>query len=305
MDFNSWNIVWSLCFGLLAILIVLGNVLTIWIFLKQRLRKRAHFLLISLSVADLLVGLLIVPLFVVIKTNFGVVKYWATLVFRYGDIFTGITSINALAVISLERMYAIGWPLRHRTLNFRVYMFAIVIPWILAAIFTSLAAMHFLKIITRESFKYLLILFQSTPLLVMCAAYCVILKKQKSSMSNQNNMAREAKLARTLFMITGASLLTWLPFQIINVLVNFTAITRYFPFLLNNGTLYIVKFLQFSNSLVNVIIYPFRISDFKNALLQMFHCYAIPCQRGNEGAPIHQVRLGQLHHCQEQQVPNY
>ena len=305
MDFNSWNIVWSLCFGLLATLIVVGNVLTIWIFLKQRLRKRAYFLLISLSVADLLVGLLIVPLFVVINTNFGAVKHWATLVFRYGDIFTGITSINALAVISLERMYAVGWPLRHRTLKFRCYMSAIVTPWILAAIFTSLAAMHFLNIITREIFKYPLILFQSTPLLVMCAAYCVIWKKQNSPMNNQNQVARAARLAKTLLMITGASLLTWLPFQIINVLVNVNAITRYFPFLLNNGTLYIVKFLQFSNSLVNVIIYPFRISDLKNALLQMFHCYAIPCQRGNEVAPIHQVRLGQLHHCQEQQVPNY
>ena len=63
MDFNSWNILWELCFGLLAILIVVGNSLTIWIFLKQKFRKRSHFLLISLAVADLLVGLLTVPLF--------------------------------------------------------------------------------------------------------------------------------------------------------------------------------------------------------------------------------------------------
>ena len=301
MDFNSWNIVWSLCFGLLATLIVVGNVLTIWIFLKQRLRKRAHFLLISLAVADLLVGLLIVPLFVAINTTFGAAWHWARLVFKCGDIFIGLASINTLAVISLERMYAIGWPLRHRTLNFGVYVFAIVIPWILAAIFTSLAAMHFLKIITRESFKYPLILFQSTPLLLMCAAYCVIWKKQKSQMSNQNNMAREAKLAKTLFMITGASLLTWLPFQIINVLVNFN-VTIYFLYL--HATIYIVKILQFSNSLLNVIIYPFRISEFKNALLQMIHCCVIPCERGNEVVPIHQVRLSQLHHCQELQVHN-
>ena len=302
MDFNSWNIVWSLCFGLLATLIVVGNVLTIWIFQKQRLRKRTHFLLISLAVADLLVGFLIVPLFVAIKTTFGAAWHWIRLLSKGGDIFIGLASINTLAVISLERMYAIGWPLRHRALNFRVYMFAIVIPWILAAIFTSLAAMHFLNFITRESFKYPLILFQSTPLLVMCAAYCVIWKKQKSLMGNQNQVAREAKLAKTLFMITGASLLTWLPFQIINVFVNFDVI-RYFPYL--NTTVYIVKFLQFSNSLVNVIIYPFRISDFKNALLQMFHCCVIPCERGNELAPIHPVRLDQIHHCQEFQVPNH
>ena len=299
---DAWKTVWSLCFGLLATLIVVGNVLTIWIFLKQRLRKRAHFLLISLAVADLLVGLLIVPLFVADIANFGAEWYWARLVFSFGDIFTGLTSIYTLAVISLERMYAIGWPLRHRTLNFRVYMFAIVIPWILAAIFASIVLLLHLSVITHKHFLYSLIYYQSMPLLVMCTAYCVIRKKQKSSMGNQNHVTREAKLAKTLFMITGASLLTWLPFQIINKFVNFDVI-RYFPYL--NATVYIVKFLQFSNSLVNVIIYPFRISDFKNALLQVFHCCVIPCERGNELAPIHPVRLDQIHHCQEFQVPNH
>ena len=59
---------WSLCFGLLATLIGVENLLNIWIFLEQRLRKRAHFLLISLAVTDLLVGLLTVPLYIAINT---------------------------------------------------------------------------------------------------------------------------------------------------------------------------------------------------------------------------------------------
>lgn len=50
------------CFGFLAALTTFGNVLTILIFLKQRLRRRGQFLLISLAVGDLLVGLLSVPL---------------------------------------------------------------------------------------------------------------------------------------------------------------------------------------------------------------------------------------------------
>ena len=133
MDLNSWNIVWGLCFGLLGMLIVLGNVLTIWIFLKQRLRKRAHFLLISLAVADLLVGVLTVPLYIALSTLLYSGRphgYRLWPVYEFTDILTGLTSIYTLAVISLERMYAIGWPLRRRTLNFRVYIFAIAIPWI-------------------------------------------------------------------------------------------------------------------------------------------------------------------------------
>ena len=197
MDFNSWNTVWSLCFGLLATLIVAGNLLTIWIFLKKRLRKRAHFLLISLAVADLLVGLLTVPLYIAIAATPGkVMPVTLAFIYIYGDPFTGIASIFTLAAISLERMYAMGWPFRHRTLNFRVYIFAIAIPWILAAIFISIMLLSKLSIITLENFLYSLVLFQSTPLLVMCIAYYVVWKKQKTMMSNQNHVVRETRLAK-------------------------------------------------------------------------------------------------------------
>ena len=29
MDFNSWNIFWDICFGVLVTLIIVGNILTI------------------------------------------------------------------------------------------------------------------------------------------------------------------------------------------------------------------------------------------------------------------------------------
>ena len=306
MDFNSWNIVWGLCFGLLATVIVVGNVLTIWIFLRQRLRKRAHFLLISLATADLLVGLLAVPLYMAVETLWYLGRqnllWWPVYVLT--DSLTGLTSIYTLAVISLERMYAIGWPLRHRVANFRVYIFAIVIPWLLAAITMSLKAMGIFEVITYESFFYSLILFQSTPLLVMCTTYFVIWKKRQSPVGNQAHAAREAKLVKTLFMITGASLLMWLPFQIINVLLFYNVI-GYFPNL--NIIIYIVKFLHFSNSLIDVIIYHFRISEFKNALFADVFCSLFPCVRKNEVSPIHQERPGhiRMQPCQELQILNH
>ena len=69
MDSNNWSIFWSLCFALLAVLTVIGNVLAILVFLKQRLRKRAHFLLISLAFADLLVGLFTTPFYIAVNTT--------------------------------------------------------------------------------------------------------------------------------------------------------------------------------------------------------------------------------------------
>ena len=305
MDFNSWNIVWSLCFGLLATLIVVGNLLAIWIFLKRRLRKRTHFLLISLAVADLLVGLLTVPLYIAINTIMYLDLAYSLVmksVYNLTDIFTAIASIFTLAAISLERMYAIGCPFRHRTLTFSVYLFAIAMPWILAAIFTSITLLAFSSIITVQTYVYIRTLFLSTPLLVMCIAYFVVWKKRKTVVGNQNHVVRETRLAKTLFIITAASLLTWLPFQTLLLLHDFGVIGN-LPYL--KATVFIIKVLQFSNSLVNVIIYPFRISEFKNALLLLCrYAYVCPRDRRNQVLPMHHRRLGQFHHFQELHIPN-
>ena len=269
MDLNTWNMFWRLCFGLLATLIVAGNILIIWMFFKLRRRKRSSFLLIGLGVADLLVGGLAIPLFIAAFESASITT-WR--VFSIVDMFTSTSSIYTLAVISLERMFAIGWPLRHRTANFRVYICAISIPWIIAAIFTVLTDVY-VYIIKRYSVIYLLVLFPATPLLVMCVAYYVIWRKQKSPICNHNNVIREAKLANTLFLITGASVFTWLPFQIINILVNLHVFPSFSHLQL---TVFIIRVLQYSNSFVNVIIYPLRIPEFKNCLLHSLRCCVVP-----------------------------
>ena len=269
MDLNTWNMFWRLCFGLLATLIVAGNILIIWMFFKLRRRKRSSFLLIGLGVADLLVGGLAIPLFIAAFESASITT-WR--VFSIVDMFTSTSSIYTLAVISLERMFAIGWPLRHRTANFRVYICAISIPWIIAAIFTVLTDVY-VYIIKRDSVIYLLVFFPATPLLVMCVAYYVIWRKQKSPICNHSNVIREAKLANTLFLITGASVFTWLPFQIINILVNLHVFPSFSHLQL---TVFIIRVLQYSNSFVNVIIYPLRIPEFKNCLLHSLRCCVVP-----------------------------
>ena len=184
MDFNSWNTLWELCFGLLALLVVAGNSVTIWIFLKQKFRKHAHFLLTSLAVADLLVGLLVVPLYIVANLyRFPLWHFYASL---YVDIFTSLTSILTLAVISLERMYAIGWSLRHRTLPLRAYKFAIVTPWILSATVTCTRVLFDNSLIAPTGFNVIISVSLVVPILVICSAYCVIWWKQRNRMDNQD-----------------------------------------------------------------------------------------------------------------------
>ena len=271
MDLNTWNMFWRLCFGFLATLIVAGNILNIWMFSKLRRRKRSSFLLIGLGVADLLVGGLAIPLFI---AAFELASITTWRVFSIVDMFTSTSSIYTLAVISLERMFSVGWPYRHRTANFRIYICAISIPWIIAAIFTVLTDVY-LNFIIRDRVIYFLVLFPVTPLLVMCVAYFVIWRKQKSPICNHNNIIRETKLANTLLLITGASVFTWLPFQIINILVNLHVFPSFSHLQL---TVFIIRVLQYSNSFVNVIIYPLRIPEFKNFLLHLLRCCVGPHQ---------------------------
>ena len=194
MDFNSWNIFWDICFGALATLIIAGNILTIWIFFKHRRQKRSYSLLISLAVADLLVGIFAVPFYIKVVVSPG---YAWSLISMLADVSTGITSIYTLAVISLERIYAVGWPVRHRIVNYRVYVCAISIPWIIAAIFTTLAVLQIFNIIGREYFFYCLVLIPGIPLITICVANFVVWKKQKTPFRNQNHIKREVKLAIT------------------------------------------------------------------------------------------------------------
>ena len=273
MDFNSWNIFWSLSFGLLAVLIILGNFFTIWVFHRQRSRKRSYFLLISLAVADLMVGLFAIPIFIISSTE---CPYLRWLVSTSFDAFTGLTSIYTLAVISLERMFAIVCPLRHRTLTFRNYLCAIAMPWIVAAVFVAVLILHFNGIIKHPSYKVLLLLFQTTPLLTMCVAYFCIWIKRKSTKGIRNHRAaRESKLANTLFLVTGASLITWTPYQMINNLSYFEGL----GFRISSTIFYLSKILQFSNSLVNVVIYPQRIPEFETILKNIIHCCRAASQR--------------------------
>lgn len=180
---------WSLCFGLLAVLIVVGNAITIWIFIKQKPRKRAHFLLISLAVADLLVGLLTVPLYIVV--NLDTSARWP---FLYADICSSLTSVFTLAVISLERMYAIGWPFRHRTLRLRSYKFAIVTPWILAATVTAIRVLRDISHTRHTGPIIVTAVSPTTPLLVICSAYCVLVEGKETDGQSESADRKRNKI---------------------------------------------------------------------------------------------------------------
>ena len=279
MGSMEWNIIWSLCFGLLAAAVISGNIVTITIFLKRRHRKRAHFLLISLAVADLLVGLLTIPLYISLQYVFDD-DLIIVAVTDFMDMFTGFTSIFTLATISLERMYAVGWPFRHRIQGSRFYIFVISVPWILSLVAASTEIVLQYVLVRSLTFTFILIVSMFTPIIITCTAYFFLWKKEKSraSVSQQNHQLQDRKLAKTVALITGAFLLTWLPLQILLVAINFCISCRQ-P---STVVRHFMKLLQYGNSAVNVVMYAVRDKDYRRTFGAMISSLNCPRQSYRE-----------------------
>lgn len=137
---NKMNLVelvsWCTVNGLVAILVILGNSLVIAAFACfKKLRTRTNYFVIGLAAADILVGLLSIPFWIATLVLIWLESVsWTSNSLLYRafialDVFSGIASILHLLLISLERLYAIGWPVKHRVSSRRCYMLSTSMAW--------------------------------------------------------------------------------------------------------------------------------------------------------------------------------
>ena len=113
------DVVAMVFFCILALMIVFGNSLVIGAFrVNRRLRTTTNLLLMSLAIADLLIGTVSVPLWVYISVTYTLrgPLYNFYLIF---DVICGVSSILNLTAISLERCYALLHPIKHRNIRKR------------------------------------------------------------------------------------------------------------------------------------------------------------------------------------------
>ena len=106
-----------LILGVESLIIILANIATVVVFWKRRSQlKQTCFILINLTVADLMVGFGIIE--DVVNEIWKLLSSSCTASWEkyvvLNEIFGG-ASITFLALISLERLYAIVWPFRIRT----------------------------------------------------------------------------------------------------------------------------------------------------------------------------------------------
>ena len=260
-------IVFIVVFALEVAVIIIGNVFTIYIFWTQRFRlKRTCLLLINLAVADLLIGITEAVALVIHRIPRTEIRPGETRSPMWAFQASGsCASVMFLALISLERVYAVLWPLRHRVTNTRSYIYSIVVVWVagLCIAGLSLLTVYHSQVdtmyatVATDSFIFI-------SLVVICASYLSIRSRlhrsTKLQLGNERSTEQNLRLSKTFYIVVGVSLLLWLPAFVVYAIKEFCW-QCFSPTVLS-----LVNVLHLANSMVNPFIYSFRMPIFKDAL---------------------------------------
>ena len=266
---SSTSILFAVNYALEAIMIIIGNTFTIFVFWNQRsLIKRTYFLLINLAIADLLVG--ITELTVLAAFKFEVMLESDALLINPSVAFQLLfpsMSVYFLALVSLERAFSVLWPIRHRPINSRVYIFSIVFGWAVGLCFFALTLIAILYPQVKQEYVFItsntgLLISQ----LIMCISYLKIRNRLRASSpgldihGHHQLRAHNLRLSKTLFITIASSLVFWIPGFVVYSTREFCP--QCFP-------LPVVRFanaMYLANSMVNPFVYSFRMPIFKDAL---------------------------------------
>ncbi|XP_022789254.1 muscarinic acetylcholine receptor M1-like isoform X2 [Stylophora pistillata] len=258
---------WSLAFSLIAFIIVSGNVLTLVAFCgcKKLMQMRTSYFLLNLAAADLLVGAVTVPMYVILLSHhIDNVTYQS--IYTAVDIASGFASVFTLTAIGLERLYAFCRP-PHRVhvLSDLKCLSMIAIVWISSFVVTILHLLYKFQFVSFDVFFYVMMSSLSACLLVICASYLGIWIRVKFYFTTHSRASgSDKKVARMLLTITLTFVVTWLPFHLLNIInffCNFCLKAK-----LPHNALFFCKLLHYANSFLNPIIYSFQMPEFRIAL---------------------------------------
>ena len=254
-----------------SILVIVGNIFTIFVFWRHRNRlKRTSFLLINLAVADLFVGFtepLSIGAFKI--PGYSEEKFNSALNTNISTAFQitfGFASVLFLTLVSLERAYALIWPLRHRVASTKGYIYSATLAWIAAIFAGALTLLTVFDILDVAYWKVAIVIVKVFCLVTICVSYLAIRTRLIVSVpaidgahNRQSEQQQNAKLSRTLFIMIAASLVFWIPSLVVRSTQSLCSTCV--PILVFR----IFTMFRLANSLVNPIIYSFRIPIFRGA----------------------------------------
>ena len=261
---------WTVIFAVESLLIIVGNIITIIVFWKLRsVLKKTYRLLINLTVADLIVGFSAIEL--IVNSNINALKNSEELRWRGFialDVLSGTASLATLLLVAVERCYAIVYPFRHRALTTRIYVNGVLVVWLMSILVAliRLAPKVFSNSVITAS--WLMTCLAAIGVLAICCLYIAIwkLSKKEDPRISRDKREQNKRLAKTLFIVTATSVVTWLPFAVTFVLPHH--IRHQYDCAVHSAS-YVGRFTQLANSLLNPMIYCFRMPEFSKILKQV------------------------------------
>ena len=300
---SAASIVLSLWLSLSSFVAVSGNTVMLWLFYKnESLRTISNRFLASLSVADVFVGLVIDPVWIVIRcwiqpplhstlTDFMIVLWVHT---------TAATTFN-ICCVSIDRFIANRFPFRHQEIVTKKRCYTVIIlVWLFSMGLPFSMLLISAKLFSKEKFVNIAVLCFLIgfiafflPLIVVSLSYISIFKSatkqfnrilagEKSTLHNDNLRVRctqNFKAMKTIGFVLGACIITWIPSLILSsleiyyVLVNNWDKYNALPFVMWPWA----ETIAFTSSAINPFVYYFRNEDFRRAFRRTFRWLA----RGN------------------------
>ncbi|XP_076026983.1 trace amine-associated receptor 1-like [Genypterus blacodes] len=271
----------NLILGLIAVLTVFGNVLVmIAVMYFKQLHTPTNSLILSLAVADLLVGLLVFPFSMAFSLSSCFYEVAIFCKIRGSlDITLSACSVLNLCCISIDRYYAVCKPLTYRNhITNTVAIVMILISWIISAAIGVAILVVGLNLKDcgddcMDQFNTILFnahSFYFPVILILCIYLKIFLVAQKQARSIQNNKTgatpskMEKKATKTLAIVLGFFLLCWTPFILC---------TSFMPISKDpvpDAVVETLNWLTLSNSMLNPFIYAFFYTWFRSAFRIIF-----------------------------------
>ncbi|XP_053326377.1 adenosine receptor A2a [Spea bombifrons] len=292
---KNWDLIYIVLEVVTAVLAILGNVLVCWaVCINSNLQNATNYFVVSLAAADIAVGVLAIPFAISISTGFCATFYSCLFIACFVLVLTQ-SSIFSLLAIAADRYIAIRIPLRYNSLVTSQRANAIIaVCWLLSFIIGLTPMLGWHKPMSqainssRCSPQMLECLFESVvtmdymvyynffacvlvPLLLMLGIYLRIfmaarrqLKQMELKVScgerSRSTLQREVHAAKSLAIIVGLFALCWLPLHIINCFTLLCKECARAPMWL----MYFAILLSHINSVVNPLIYAYRIREFRH-----------------------------------------
>uniref|UniRef100_A0A4W6E2I4 Adenosine A3 receptor n=1 Tax=Lates calcarifer TaxID=8187 RepID=A0A4W6E2I4_LATCA len=222
---------------LIAVSCCLGNMLVIFaLWTSKSIQLPTFCLIVSLAVADFLVGCVAIPLAVVVDGRVET-SFYGCLFISCMVILLTLVSVLSLVAIAVDRYLRVYIPLRYkRTVTRKHSCFAPMFGWYnhetLSNSVNSTIVCQFISVIPMSYLVYFsFFLCTLTPLLIMTVLYgfvfCTIrgnLREKpgrSAQKQSQNYLRKEKQLAGSLALVLVLFALSWLPLHIMNCIAYF------------------------------------------------------------------------------------